>query len=59
MENMYKFAVTKTKNFSREGRRLSLFSEEKKFKNYCLTNLNQLYEQRGTQQLWILFFLLL
>ena len=51
MVKIYTFAVTKTKSFSREGRRLFLFSEKKKFKNYCLTNLNQLYEQMGTQHI--------
>ena len=48
MEKVYKFAFRKTENFSGEEGEISLFSEKKKFKNYCLTNLNQLYEQRGT-----------
>jgi hypothetical protein len=48
MKKFYKFALRKTENFSREGGEVSLFSEKKKFKNYCLTKLNKLSEQRGT-----------
>jgi len=32
MEKVYRFAFKKTENFSREGRKTSLFSEKKKFK---------------------------
>ena len=48
MKKYYKFAFEKTKNFSGEGGLISLFPEKRKFKNYCLTNLNKLSEQRGT-----------
>jgi hypothetical protein len=47
MKKTNTFAHRETNNFSGEGG-TSLFSEKKKFKNYCLTNLNKLSEQRGT-----------
>jgi len=50
MEKVCKFVFGNTEYFSGEGGKVSLFSEKKKYKNYCLTNLNQLSELRGTQQ---------
>jgi hypothetical protein len=40
MEKVYRFALGKTKNFSGDGGEISLISEKKKVKNYCLTILN-------------------
>ena len=44
------FAFGKTENFSGEAGALPFFSEKKKLKINCITNLNQLYEQRRTEQ---------
>jgi len=51
MKKYHKFAWKTTKYFSGEGEQIPLFSENKVLKNYCLTNLNQLSEQRGTLQM--------
>ena len=50
------FAFGKTENFSGEAGVLPLFSEKKKLKINCITNLNQLYEQRRTEQVYISCF---
>jgi len=49
MKKINKFAFGKTENFSGEAGVLPLFSEKKKLKINCITNLNQLYEQRRTE----------
>ena len=50
MEKIHRFAVEKKDTFQGQRGKISLFSEKKKLNNYCITILNQLSEQRGTEQ---------
>jgi len=50
MEKIHRFVVEKKETFQEKWGKISLFSEKKKLNYYCITILNQLSEQRGTEQ---------